>query len=286
MMFRSTSDSPNTVQDSSSSSSNNDNFGSNEFDFLERLHRVLDDNGESKDPAVCWNPDGLSFQIRDAVRFEKFLIPLYFSESTTTKTMNYETFLGSLRAYGFYRISNDGIHKDTCSHPLFVKGKKELMQRMCRNQEQFLYQCRDSWPMPPLLLRGNHPVDAALSIMADPNPNRPCPKVMPRKAVASSRPIDKRISFRETLLRRRRRNSGNHTVYLDFLSCDKTVTSSFSISRCECENSEQQPRNDEVIDCTTTPREDDQPDVEPLNPLCHEEDGSLYNDLADVLAAI
>lgn len=283
-MFRPTSDSPHTLRDSSSSK-----FGSGEFDFLERLHRVLDDSGDSQDPAICWNLDGLSFQIRDAVRFEKFLVPLYFGE-TTAETMNLETFWGNLRAYGFHRICTEGVHKDTCSHPLFVKGKKELMQRMCRNQEKFLYERRDSWPMPPLLLRGNHPVDAALAVMADPNPKRSCcPKVLPRKALAPSRPIDKRISFRETLLRRRRRNSGCHTVYLDFLSCDKTVAPPPSMSRCEDERNEEQPRNnnDEVVACTTTAATtDDQPDVEPLNPLCHEEDGSLYNDLAAVLAAI
>jgi len=143
--------------------------------FLENLHRLLDEHsiGSSGQRIVSWNADGLSFQIHDAQKFERLLIPLYFGNdraapdfhharaSSATQTMSMstpmssgiESFLNRVRDCGFHRIETNNIYRNTFSHPLFVRGKKNLIVRMGNigNQEQqALTERRHSWPMPAL----------------------------------------------------------------------------------------------------------------------------------------
>jgi len=143
----------NNIDDDDSSSNNG---------FLEHLHQLLDEHsiGSCGQRIVSWNSDGLSFQIHDPQKFQSLLMPLYFSnidyKYRYPLLSGYDAFLKRLRNFGFHRIENEGIYKDTFSHPLFVRGKPKLALRMsglvAKQHQQSLQLRRNSWPMPPLTL--------------------------------------------------------------------------------------------------------------------------------------
>lgn len=105
----------------------------NSFGFLEQLHELLDTHsiGAITHRIASWSSDGFSFQIHKVHRFELLLIPLYFgNDRSPPHASGFESFLNQLRSYGFYRIETDNIYKNTFSHPLFVREKKNLIARM------------------------------------------------------------------------------------------------------------------------------------------------------------
>jgi len=195
--------------------------------FLEILHQLLDEHScdERGGPRVIsWNADGLSFQIHDAESFERRLLPAYYATSSTN-VATYKAFLARLKAYGFYRVTNEGIYKDTCSHPLFVKGNRSHLSRMSRRQS---FQGKDSWPMPRVMERrascgggagGVVRRNSAIAQRRRSALSRPVRTIADMKRTAcvrrrkSSSPVassrGRRLSLKDTLLQRRRHHNYN-----------------------------------------------------------------------------
>lgn len=199
--------------------------------FLEILHQILDESEDCPNHIISWRNDGLSFQIHDFRRFEHYLLPVYFGDGSAYCTSNqkhealknYDAFLGRLQSYCFHRISIDGFRKDICRHPLFVRGKRHLALKMISHKTSFLIvPRRDSWPMPALSNSGKKPSEFQRAKES----RRPRPirasifqlkqKLAKRKSFMRQRLIsssfsttDRRLSFKETLLRRKRSNCGS-----------------------------------------------------------------------------
>ncbi|VEU35651.1 unnamed protein product [Pseudo-nitzschia multistriata] len=205
--------------------SNNNKSGKEFKDFLKNLHRLLDEHsiGSSGQRIVSWNSDGLSFQIHDSQKFERLLLPLYFSTDQKYRfaiERGYESFLDRLRDYGFYRITNEGIYRDTFSHPLFIRGKECLSLRIeSQREQQSQILRRNSWPMPPLQIAKvfeSTTTSVGMEEATNPKPQynhfskevshqspKPRKLVVPIKAFAAQS-IDKPLAFRQSLQRRKR----------------------------------------------------------------------------------
>lgn len=300
----------------------------NNHGFLEILHQLLDESENSGHRIVAWSSDGLSFQIHNAQKFEKKLLPAYFGANHPSSSMvtqlqltTYKSFLGQLKTYGFYRISNDGIYKDTCSHPLFVRGKKSLSLRMSRRQS---FQRRESWPMPALnnnLTKNGSDGDTTNIKERERNENMVAYKPHHRTSISNlkrnkvpvrnliaSYSIDTRLSLKETLLCRRRSSSSqfsnrSQNAYLEFasnVSFDDKQSESNSKSRSKQHGSTRSSvssnskgitpaKNDAspMLCCSSSNTTYYQiSDVEPLDHVSHEEDFSLYGDIAEALGTI
>jgi len=193
--------------------------------FLEILHQLLDEseNNNGHD-IVSWTSDGLSFTVHDSDKFEQFLLPSYFSASST-KLSSYKSFLGQLKTYGFYRSTD----KKEFNHPMFSREKKTTLFSRRKSVE--------SWPMPNI--NGGSENNKQLS----------SPLTYPRQTtiydlkkrnnnsflgrrrssiVRSNSPVgNRRLSFKDTLLRRRHSSSSslniNQSAYLEILR-DLSIT--------------------------------------------------------------
>jgi len=230
--------------------------------FLEILHQLLDESENSGQKTISWTSDGLSFTVHDSDMFENFILPACFSTSSTTLT-SYKSFLGQIKTYGFYRSN-----KNTFNHPMFVRGKQTPLFSRKKSVE--------SWPMPNLALKGsveesNKRLSSSLTF-----PRQTISDLKKRNnsflgrrrssIVRSNSPEgNRRLSFKDTLLRRRRSSSGlsniNQSAYLEILR-------NLSISE----------RPQPSKDVTTSPKNfsndtDDLSvtDLEPLD-ICHAED--------------
>lgn len=282
--------------------------------FLENLHRLLDEHsiGSSGQRIVSWNSDGLSFQIHDPQKFERLLIPLYFGHDRDYHVpimRPYEAILKRLRKYGFYRIENDGIYKDTFSHPLFVRGKQNLATRMrCigHREQPSLALRRNSWPMPSLeiakvyktktMKTNTYHRSSSLTSLQPQQIGSSCKLVVPVKSHAAQS-INKPLAFRQASQRRKRsscnknrtdsRDSRSQAGYVDF-PIDLTDNNDIDtppISKVDSSDNRmgfdslviQEEHHHPTI--TTT-------DVEPLDlHVCQEEEEEylLHDDIAEAL---
>ena len=132
-------------------------LGSSSADtFPEILHAVLcmadNDDDESVSQSIKWNPDGESFRIINRKRFERDVMPRYFSSagslpSTTSSRSStgsphdgpkYLSFTRKLNRWG-YRHLNRGSGAGCFFHPLFLRDKPELCLSMqCQRVRQGL----------------------------------------------------------------------------------------------------------------------------------------------------
>lgn len=288
----------------------NDNRG-----FLEILRRLLDESEDMTHNIISWNPDGMSFQIHDILRFEQCLVPMYFSERSACGTSycqheplgNFDSFLGRLRSYGFYRTPNNSILKDTFSHLLFSRHQKNLALQITCHKVSSSIRCRNGWPMPAL----------SDSSRKDPSdchkpkeyqksdkvylsrPVRPASQEMHnsfqrRMNLPSHHPTTKRTIFKEALLRRKRRNP---TSFLELLSStsfdDDNVNNNSDDYEPLCVSSGSKVSLG-VIDLSLIPTRfnecanQNHPmiNVETLDHVCHEDDRSLHGDLTEALAGM
>lgn len=292
--------------------------------FLEILHQILDESEDCPNHIISWRNDGLSFQIHDFRRFEHYLLPVYFGDGSAYCTSNqkhealknYDAFLGRLQSYCFHRISIDGFRKDICRHPLFVRGKRHLALKMISHKTSFLIvPRRDSWPMPALSNSGKKPSEFQRAKES----RRPRPirasifqlkqKLAKRKSFMRQRLIsssfsttDRRLSFKETLLRRKRSNCGS-----DYLPqrLNKSQTSldellrdfSFPSNEFQDNSDEYEPLSVSTrCDVSLVSSDSTEPDnnistccdadVEPLDPICHTNDTSLHGIITAALAYI
>jgi len=286
--------------------------------FLEILHQLLDESEGCPNHIISWRKDGLSFQIHDFRRFEHYLLPVYFGNGSAYCTSNrkhealknYDAFLGRLQSYGFHRISTDGFSKDICSHPLFIRGKKHLVLSMSSHRTSSLIQRRDSWPMPALSNSGKksakesrrpRPIRASISQLKKSLSKRKR-SIRERLNSPSFSSTDRPLSFKDTLLRRKRSNcdsyhlpqslSKSQTSLHELLRDISFVPDEFHINGDEFEPLSVSSRcdvslvsNDSAeLDNSITTFSD--ADVEPLDPICHNDDSSLHGDIAAALAQI
>ena len=86
--------------------------------FPIKLHVLLD----MEDPAiVSWTENGKSFRVHDMHKFRDISLPKYYRHSKMT------SFQRQLNLYGFQKI-NHGEEVGAYFHPLFVRGKRELVK--------------------------------------------------------------------------------------------------------------------------------------------------------------
>mmetsp|Transcript_17792 Transcript_17792/g.44399 ORF Transcript_17792/g.44399 Transcript_17792/m.44399 type:complete len:339 (+) Transcript_17792:104-1120(+) len=304
---------------------------SDDCKFLDVLHLLLDENDDAtKSNVISWDIAGLSFRIHDTVRFEHYLLPAYFGPSSAYITEdnhkhkpleNYESFLKRLQSYGFYRFSSfssstEDFYKDTFSHPLFVRGKKDLALHIsCFEPKSFFHRQANNWPMPALSSNKTNKPTFKYEFCRLERKSRPRPcsanvsKVKKRKNDSFQRkisnpssvhPIDKRqysLSLKETLLQRK-----GSTAYgsqeqpkcsilelldgVSFGDDEDTNASSDDYEPISLKTSEDKNLPARHFPCpVTNPSTID--NDEPLNPDCqHEIDHLLEGDVAETLARI
>jgi len=302
---------------------------SDDCKFLDVLHLLLDENDDAtKSNVISWDNDGLSFRIHDTVQFEHYLLPAYFSSSSAYSTEdnhkhkpleNYESFLKRLQSYGFHRFSTfsssaEDFHKDTFSHPLFVRGKKDLALHIsCFESKSFFHRQANNWPMPALPSNKTKKPTFKCEFrrLERKSPPRLCranvSKVKKRKNDSFQRkisnpssvhPIDKlqySLSLKETLLQRK-----GTTAYgsqeqpkcsiLELLDGvpfvddeDRNASSDDYEPICLKTSDDKNPPARHFACPETNPSAID--NVEPLDPDCqHEIDHLLQGDVAETLA--
>jgi hypothetical protein len=93
--------------------------------FPWELHDMLDDAEQMDETRkiVSWQPDGVSFTIRDKDLFVSKILPQYFSETT------WDEFINILSNWGFVRFTS-GPQKGAFIHRLLVRGKRALCKQM------------------------------------------------------------------------------------------------------------------------------------------------------------
>merc|ERR1712194_168306 len=203
--------------------------------------------------------DGLSFSVHKPVKFAESVLPAYFPSSSTRLT--FKSFLGRLKIFGFERSKNN------FSHPLFVQGKEVLFNRR---------KSLECWPMPNLKIGG----DQMRRLSGSPRQTisdrkRQNGSFVRRKSIVHSiSPEGRRISFKDTLLRRQRsssvRMSINQNAYLQIL---RDLTK---------EDLELNPAQRQFTNNVNKIPNNNMYDAEPLT-LTYEEDDTLYDDIADAI---
>ena len=74
-------------------------------------------------------PDGLSFQIKDHVRFENEILSCFFP-----RMKGFASFQRQLNLYKFRRLGGTGLNRRSYSHALFVRHHPELARNMRRTR--------------------------------------------------------------------------------------------------------------------------------------------------------
>lgn len=287
----------------------NDNCG-----FLEILRRLLDESEDTKHNIISWNPDGMSFHIHFILLFEQYLMPMYFGDMSACGTSNrqheplgnFDSFLGLLRSYGFYRNPNNSILKDTFSHPLFSRDNKDLALQITFHELSSINENRDGWPMPALSDSKKDPSDCHKPKEYQrsnkaylPRPFRPASQerhnsFQRRINPSSQHPTNKRIFFKEALLQRKCRSP---TSFFELLSSTSFDDDNVNNNGDDCEPL-CVPSGCKVslggIDLTLAPTHYDECanqkhpmiNVEPLDHVCHKDYISLHEDLTEALTGI
>ena len=94
--------------------------------FPWKLHQMLDDaesDPEIRENVVSWQPDGVSFTIRDKDELVAKVLRRYFQEST------WDEFMKNLSAWGFVKFTS-GPQKGAYIHRLLIRGKRGLCKQM------------------------------------------------------------------------------------------------------------------------------------------------------------
>jgi len=93
--------------------------------FPRALHNILED--ASTESIISWCPHGRAFQIHDKNAFVNEIMPRHFSQSKFT------SFQRQLNIYCFRRLTK-GLDTDAYYHELFLRGRVDLCQAMCRHK--------------------------------------------------------------------------------------------------------------------------------------------------------
>ena len=324
-MHRPSSAYPNIVSTTSSSQRTHRRQGqSDDGIFLEILHRLLDESEGTDGNVISWSTDGLSFQVHDIRRFEHYLMPVYFGENSSycssaqqhEPLKTYGSFLRRLRSYDFHRIFIEGILKETCSHPLFVRGKKHMVKNMTCHEDTPLTWRR--WPIPlspnprsppntdkskddrRQPKKGKKPRACRTSIS---NLKKRHQALIRRINTYSQHPTDPRFSLKEAQLQRKPptcgsqerqdysisellsdvpfpENSGYDSPD-DFEPLSLSATCNIALDLIDLTDIEENaPSTIRHQNCLTPT------DIEPLDPVCLDGDDALHGDIAEALARI
>jgi hypothetical protein len=93
--------------------------------FPTRLYSMLENaEKEGYDHLIRWSSDGKSFKIQDSWNHKAILAILKQNFNQT----RFKSFLRQLQVYGFERQFK-GQSQGECSHPMFVRGRKELLYK-------------------------------------------------------------------------------------------------------------------------------------------------------------
>lgn len=93
--------------------------------FPRALHNILEE--ASTHSIISWCPHGRAFQIHNKNAFVYEIMPRHFSQSKFT------SFQRQLNIYSFRRLTK-GPDTDAYYHELFLRGRIELCQAMCRHK--------------------------------------------------------------------------------------------------------------------------------------------------------
>ena len=93
--------------------------------FPTRLYSMLENaEKEGYDHLIRWSSDGKSFKIQDSWN-HKAIVEILKQNFNQTR---FKSFLRQLQVYGFER-SFKGQNQGECSHPMFIRGRKELLYK-------------------------------------------------------------------------------------------------------------------------------------------------------------
>lgn len=93
--------------------------------FPTRLYSMLENaEKEGYDHLIRWSSDGKSFKIQDSWN-HKAIVEILKQHFNQTR---FKSFLRQLQVYGFER-SFKGQNQGECSHPMFIRGQKELLYK-------------------------------------------------------------------------------------------------------------------------------------------------------------
>lgn len=91
--------------------------------FLQKTFEMLSD--DSLSDTISWTPSGESFELRNLTEFSEQVLPKYFKHN------NLASFVRQLNMYDFHKQRKGGSSQ-VFSHPLFMKGRPELLKSINR----------------------------------------------------------------------------------------------------------------------------------------------------------
>ena len=94
--------------------------------FLEKLYDILEE--VSLESYISWQPDGLSFLIRDVNSVSELVLPHYFKHN------NIQSFVRQLNMYSFTKTRHDSNYREF-RQPLFQRGRRDLLSLIKRKTQ-------------------------------------------------------------------------------------------------------------------------------------------------------
>jgi hypothetical protein len=94
--------------------------------FLEKLYDIMEN--VSLQPYISWQPDGLSFLIKDVQAVSEFVLPYYFKHN------NIQSFVRQLNMYNFSKTRHDSNYREF-RQPLFQRGRRDLLSDIKRKSQ-------------------------------------------------------------------------------------------------------------------------------------------------------
>ena len=96
--------------------------------FLEKLYDIMEN--ASLSPYICWQPDGMSFLIRDVQAVSEFVLPYYFKHN------NIQSFVRQLNMYNFTKTRHDSNYREF-RQPWFQRGRRHLLSMIKRKSQTY-----------------------------------------------------------------------------------------------------------------------------------------------------
>lgn len=94
--------------------------------FLEKLYDIMEN--ASLVPYISWQPDGLSFLIKDVQAVSEFVLPYYFKHN------NIQSFVRQLNMYNFTKTRHDSNYREF-RQPWFQRGRRHLLSMIKRKSQ-------------------------------------------------------------------------------------------------------------------------------------------------------
>ena len=94
--------------------------------FLEKLYDIMEN--KSVQSYISWQPDGLSFLIKDVQAVSESVLPYYFKHN------NIQSFVRQLNMYNFTKTRHDSNYREF-RQPMFQRGRRNLLlliKRKCQ----------------------------------------------------------------------------------------------------------------------------------------------------------